>query len=412
MIHSLKVKNFYSFREEQEFSLSGTKSTADDQRFMTTSSGKNVAKVAMIYGANASGKSNLLKVFSFLSWFMNYSWKASDKGDDIRFFPFLFIQNDPDPTEIELHSEHKNGTSYIYNLKLTTKKVIYESLRVRKLEESRSSFIFVRNYEHYKIYPRAKFLFKNIPQEALRENISFLSGIKKTNVSAFEEFLDSIKSIVNIDNKYNFIFKNISDKLEILANNEIGKRFVEEQLKNIDLGISGIEIKKEKIPEDIAQKITKFVGSFIPSSKEGDIDVYEAYAYHNVGDITYKLNLDQESNGTQKSISLLTEVFLTLSQGGILVYDEIEYAIHPLVLQYLLDLFYDEDSNPYGAQLICSCHSTDCMGFLHKRQIFLTEKDENQESSLIRLSDMTGVRNDDNFMQKYLSGAYGGVPCL
>lgn len=412
MLHTLKIKNFSSFREEQEFSLLGTKSTHNDRRFMMTPSGKNVTRVAMIYGANASGKSNFLRALGFVSWFITSSWKALDQGEEIPFSPFLFTKKNHEPTEFEIHSEDQKGTCYIYYLKLTTKKVIQESLRIRKKEDSRTSLIFMRNEENYKIYPRAQFLFKDIPQAALRENISFLSSIKKTNISVFKDFFESIQSIVNIDSQFNFIVKNVSANLKALDKNDDSKKFVEEQLKKIDLGISGIEIKKERLPEEIAQKISRFVGSFAPPPKEDDFNTYEAHVYHNIGGKKYKLKLEQESNGTQKAIPLLTEIFMTLSKGGLFVYDEIEYALHPLLLQFLLELFYDEDSNPHGAQLICSCHATDSMNFLHKSQIFLAEKNDDQESSLIRLSDMIGIRNSDNLMQKYLSGTYGGVPCL
>lgn len=179
------------------------------------------------------------------------------------------------------------------------------------------------------------------------------------------------------------------------------------------MGIAGIDVEQKELLDDFTKEYSKLLTPFFKYiGEEFPQNRYDVYVHHSVGGQDFKLALYQESKGTQKAIPLLTKIFLTLNTGGILVYDEIEFSLHPLLIQSLLDLFYDEDMNPLGAQLICTCHSTDCMSHLHKRQIFLTEKDENQESSLIRLSDMIGVRNDDNFMQKYLSGAYGGVPCL
>lgn len=413
MIHSLKVKNFYSFREEQEFSLSGTKSTADDQRFMTTSSGKNVAKVAMIYGANTSGKSNLLKAFSFLFWFLMHSWKFLEQEQEIPFSPFAFTNEPKEPTTFELVTECKDGTSYIYNLELTTNKILYESLRERKKGDVRFSLMFIREEENYKIYPRANFSLKDIPNKALRNNASFVSTIRQTNISSFDDFIQSIFYLVEIDGLNKTEFQDSQSAFKILLNNTIVKDFVEEKLCQIDLGIAGIDVEQKELLDDFTKEYSKLLTPFFKYiGEEFPQNRYDVYVHHSVGGQDFKLALYQESKGTQKAIPLLTKIFLTLNTGGILVYDEIEFSLHPLLIQSLLDLFYDEDMNPLGAQLICTCHSTDCMSHLHKRQIFLTEKDENQESSLIRLSDMIGVRNDDNFMQKYLSGAYGGVPCL
>ena len=161
-----------------------------------------------------------------------------------------------------------------------------------------------------------------------------------------------------------------------------------------------------KNSEKLLTPFFKHIGEELPQNR------YDVYVHHSVGGQDFKLTLYQESKGTQKLLPLLTKILSHSEYWGILIYDEIEFSLHPLLLQSLLELFYEEETNPHGAQLICTCHSTDCMNFLHKRQVFLTEKNEEQESSLVRLSDMAGVRNDDNIMQKYLSGTYGGVPKL
>lgn len=411
MIHRLKVKNFYSFLGEQEFSLSGMKSTLNDRRFMVTPSGKNIAKVAMIYGANASGKTNFLKAFSFLSWLILYSWEDLSQNDEIIFSPFHFMMTHSTQTEFEVLTESTTGILYNYSIRLTQEKIIHESLRMRPLNSSRFVFLFNRDEEYYKTYASAKFSVKDIPQKALRKNASFISAIKQTDIVCFDDFIDSIHILSNVSTSGR-IRDNLQNSFRILSKNKEIKEFVEDQLKKCDFGISKIDIKKRKLSEEEKQEFTKISCKFFEPIDNQDIEYYTAYTFHTVNGTTYKFPFRQESNGTRQALSFLTKTFLALKVGGILIYDEIEDGIHPLLLQSLLELFYDEESNPHGAQLICTCHSTDCMNFLHKRQVFLVEKDENQESSLLRLSDVAGVRNDDNIMPKYLSGAYGGVPCL
>ena len=112
MLHYLKVKNFYSFREEQTFSLVGTQSTRSDDRFMTTSSGAVLAKSALIYGPNASGKTNFLKSFIFLNWFIRHSWQTLAQDAPISYRPFIFTDDIPS-SKFELCTESTKGSRYI-----------------------------------------------------------------------------------------------------------------------------------------------------------------------------------------------------------------------------------------------------------------------------------------------------------
>lgn len=408
MLHSLKIKNFSSFREEQELSLLGTKSTQGDRRFMTTPSDKNVARVAMIYGANASGKSNLLRALGFVSWFILNSWDELKTAEEISFDPFLFTDNAEEPTSFEIVSEDKNGIVYTYNLTLTTKEIVYESLRMREKEDKRRHLVFIRNKEEYKIFSRAKFSMRDIPQKSLRSNASFVSAIRQTTIDSFDGFISTILNLANIDSNVSFLFKDLQKVLKILQSNEKAKQFVEKQISNFDMGISGLEIMEKDISDALGKEFLKA----LHGTESQKVTLYEADILHRINNKEHRLQISKESNGTQKVIIFLTDIFLILTHGGVLLYDEIESALHPLLVESLLEFFYDEDINSRGAQLICTSHCPDSMNSLHKQQIFFTEKNEQLESSVFRLSDVAGVRNDDNIMQKYLSGTYGGVPNL
>ena len=414
MIHSLKVKNFCSFREEQVFSLEGGKTTENDYRFIATPSGKNVACVAMIFGANASGKTNLLKVFPFLAWFIKFSWMALKPTQKISFTPFLFTDSTNDPTEFELVSETMDGDIYIYSLSLTRDEVLHESLRIRSLGKVKSALIFLREHENYKVYPRAGFALKEIPQKTFRKNTSFIAAIRQTDIDVFDDFVETLDFNMNVD--FFGRTEDVNDLyLDVLASKKNISSMIDSFIKKCDTGISKIIVEKKDISEEEKERIRKIRIKIFEqknSIDEEEIKFYEANAIHSVRGAQYNLALELESNGTQKAISFLTEAFSVLERGGTIIYDEIEHGLHPLLVQYFVDLFYDDTINIKKSQLICTCHATDCMNFLHKRQIFLAEKDSNQESSIFRLSDIAGIRNDDNIMQKYLSGTYGGVPIL
>ena len=415
MLHSLKIKNFYSFREEQEFSLLGTKSTSDDQRFMTTPSGRNIAKIAMIYGANASGKTNFLKAFSFLSWFIRYSWRNLSQNEHFSFMPFIFTNSLDKKTSFKVVVESENGHIYTYNLELTPVKIYKESLKVQWEGKGRHLYLFSRTEDSIKTYKATKFSMKKTVETLLRSNASFISTLLQTKVDIFSDCGDAMIFKSNVQ-FFGRTQKDVHTCFDILMRHDKIRYYVEDFIKNSDTGISRIEIKEFKVEEEEERKMISLLTKNIPNipleGAKGKFSFYEVSTIHTIKNIEYKFSFDLESNGTQQVISFLAEALSILQDGGVFVYDELEHGIHPLLIQRILDLFYDEATNPRRSQLICTCHATDVLNFLHKRQIFLTEKNDDQESSLYRLSDVAGVRNDDNIMQKYLSGTYGGVPYL
>jgi len=101
-----------------------------------------------------------------------------------------------------------------------------------------------------------------------------------------------------------------------------------------------------------------------------------------------------------------------LENGGLAVIDEFENDLHPLMLEPILDLFANPETNPQGAQLIFSTHAVEVLNLLEKSQVMLVEKDSNCLSTAYRMDTVEGIRNDDNFYAKYMAGAYGAVPSI
>jgi predicted ATPase len=126
----------------------------------------------------------------------------------------------------------------------------------------------------------------------------------------------------------------------------------------------------------------------------------------------FELDFPQESSGTQGAFVLLSRLLPALQNGGMAIIDEFENDLHPHMLGPILDLFASKTTNPHHAQLLFTCHAIEVLNILHKSQITLVEKDDNNESAAWRLDSVDGIRHDDNFYAKYMAGAYGAIPQL
>ena len=134
-----------------------------------------------------------------------------------------------------------------------------------------------------------------------------------------------------------------------------------------------------------------------------------AYGVHKRGDMTVRIPMVEESSGTSGLFSILSMIMPVLDNGGVAIIDELEADLHPHMVEALLELFVQPDSNPRNAQLIFASHADWLMNLLHKTQIVLVDKTE-EGSEAFRLSDLKGVQARENYSARYRSGAYGGVP--
>jgi uncharacterized protein len=170
-----------------------------------------------------------------------------------------------------------------------------------------------------------------------------------------------------------------------------------ELLRSWDLGLSDVQLREFQAPD-----------------AKGDMKPHRiALGMHRGRDQrSYLLPLLRESRGTQAAFVLLSRLIPVLEEGGLAVIDEFESDLHPHMLEPILDLFANPQTNLHNAQLIFTCHSMEVLNLLPKSQVMLTEKDEFNESHAWRLDSVEGIRSDDNFYAKYMAGAYGAVPRL
>ena len=380
MLLKYGAKNFYSFKEGFEITLElGAKCPASISR------GASVASTLCVKGANASGKTNALKVLNFLSLFCCHSFnrKPEEKLAIASFF------NNSDPIDIFCHFEI-DKIVYHYDVSLTEESVAFERL-TRK--SKRSSIIFERENDQVVNCIKELEQLKNVKMRANASIVSTANQYEVSSISPFYNFFSSITSNVamygkiDISKSYRSVTKYYKENPEIMSE-------AIELIKRVDLGVSGIDINK--------------------STEEDGTEYYFPIFRHDVEEVERNwLTFHSESLGTQTLYKTLPYIISTLRSGGILVLDEFDTDYHPHILRLLISLFDNDESNPNHAQILFSTHNTEILEYMSKYRTVFVNKDLS-ESYAYRLDEIPGdiIRNDRPISPVYNSGKIGGVPRL
>lgn len=391
MLHEVKFKNFFSFKDEGILSFRANKKAPKTEKYFTDGTSEKLSKVVSIFGHNASGKTNALKAISFLQWFIVYAY--TEKPDaKIPIIPFAFTDKKNDPTEISV--EFSVGKDfYAYFIELTTDKILREKLQKKEYEKTKFSTLFEREWkegEKNNYVWKDKFNLGARFHDRLRENASVLATAirdKHKESSRIFDFWKNVDVNVTVTGKANNEAQNIVGAANFFDKNPVIKEKADALMQKFDLGLEAIDIvKKEETDRSLS---------------------FDLQGSHYGG---YKLAFPFESAGTKKLFSILKNILQVLEFGGVAVLDEFDTDLHPMMSEELLKMFFSKESNPHNAQLISSAHSPHLLNLLDKYQIAFTEKNEKGESEVWRLDEVSGVRSDDNYYAKYLSGAYGAVP--
>ncbi len=399
MIHSIKWRNFFSFAEENEVSFVVGKTMPEDNSSFNSPGGTRLSKVVAVLGANASGKTNLMKVFPFLRWLMLNSYQAGKPDGKLPFRPFLFHE-EVQPSRMEIEFEWKK-VLYRYRVTFNDVRILGEALYERK--GSRFSYLFKRDNEDEhaseQIRTRQLGIGKTTIASILRPNATLFSTLLQSGNPQISELAAPIRTFAtNVDR----LGRLKGDDVEQLIRSS--QYFIEHPnvlkqaanlLKTYDLGMNGLEVK--------------MIETTNPESKEPE-KVPFPFLTHKFRGIEKTFFFPEESGGTQRLFVVLQKLLSVMETGGIAVLDEFEVDLHPLMVPQLLKTFMDPDLNPKNAQLLLSTHSVEVFNELHKQQVVLVEKQPDGASECWRLDNMRGVRSDDNYLAKYLSGAYGAIP--
>ena len=369
-----------------------TKNAQDSYMSAMCETGQHLTKAIAVIGPNGSGKTNLLKPLSFLTWFVRHSFQSDPKAK-ISINPHFFSVDSESEFSIEFDAD---GKLWRYDLVLTPERVESESLHVKT--SHLYSYVFVRewlsNTQSYRI-KQQNFGFNPREAEKVRENASLISTAAQYEVPLASK-IASINFATNVgySGRRHLDENDVMFASSLLSKNEAIRERVSSLLCSWDLGLSEVRVKVLDLPNE-----------------KGELQkIPVPFGVHRHGEHEAELLLLQESSGTQSAFVLLSQLLPVLASGGFAAIDEFEADLHPHMLMPILDLFFSPETNPHNAQIIFTCHSVEVLNLLHKSQVMLVQKDETCSSETWRLDSVQGVRNDDNLYAKYMAGAYGAIP--
>lgn len=401
MIHSFSCKNFYSFKNLTKLNFVVNNQAPKKSGFFKDSSGTRLSSVETVIGANASGKTNLLRLLPFMKWIIVDSFNA-DPNSSILIQSFKFDSDSNKPSELSTEFE-VGGIVYDYFFSLTQERIFEEKLSYRSKTKVKTTYktAFYRKWDSknnkYLLIDKT-FKFPKGFENVIRKNASLLASAIRLNHKPSQDIVNFWKQIeTNVVEAgwigdYMLANSNINffETLKFFSENDVLKKEAEKILSTYDLGLDSLDIQKQKRDD----------GSISISAKVG----------HNFNGSKQYLDMRYESSGTKQLLVLLKTVLLVLSNGGIAVLDEIDVNLHSEIVLSLLKLFLQPETNTKKAQLIFSTHSHLVLSSLNKYQIVFVEKNNKGTSESWRLDDVSGVRSDENYYLKYITGAYGAFP--
>ena len=389
MIYNYRFKNVWSFAEETKVSFELNRNAPETDSAFTSPRGVQLSKLMAVQGANGAGKTNALKVLSFLGRFVAHSF-LYDNHPIWAFGTHIFSEDED--SEMRVEFEHE-GEHYKYLLVVNNLKVSRETLSHRT--GGSFNYIFRRELTESSGYIIRQKGFGFAPKEAkrVRANASLISTAAQYNVPCavkLADYFDRISSNI-------FVRDIINDPdLSVTAgffyeHPELRGKMVK-FMRQVDLGLTDVTLE------------------LLKETKTGKQAFAIPWGVHGQGRRKHQLSFWEESSGTRSTFLLLRKILPVLEHGGVMVIDELDARLHPDMVMALLRLFTDTESNPHHAQIIFTSYLPDVMDSLLKEQILLVEKDPDGCSTAWRLSDMAGIRRDENYYGKYRAGAYGAIP--
>ena len=416
MLIEMSVTNFRSFQETQTFSLmKGTGNELVSENTFEAEGDANkfqLLRAAVVYGANASGKSNFLKALDAMKDVVLGS-VTNQRGGRLPMVPFrLSPETREAPCEFEVVFI-VDGVRYQYGFSATSERIHEEWLlaypkgrpqRWLSREWSGKS----KQYE----WELGKGLVgeKHLWQKSTRDNALFLSTAVQLNSEQLQPIFDWFSNKLKVALSSNWV---PAFSASIVEKGEGGK--IMDFIRSADIVIDDIraEIKPppfNMLPDEMMQIIREDVLEEIKNAKFYDIKT----VHKDSGGKDVIFGFDEESDGTQKLFSMAGPWLAVLENGYILCIDEMHAHLHPELVKFLIRLFHSSETNPKNAQLIFTTHETSVMNqkIFRRDQVWFCEKDKNQATSLYPLTDFSPRKEREKLGAAYLSGRYGAVPFI
>jgi len=411
MLLEFTVNNFKSIKDTINFSMLASPrdkgNTFEIRKY-------EILESAIVYGANASGKSNFLKALAFMARVALNQDKIIQSTDKLPYFPFKLnteTENSSSSFEIVFFID---TTKYRYGFEIDATTVYSEWLYAD--ENGKEAKLFYRDEEDEELYVnRLKFkeglklkvsnnqlFIWKCDQEGGEISASILHWFNRLNMidgMEHEQYIDYAMSQMK-DNK---------SKAELIS-----------LIKTADIGIEDAILDEEDVPKEFIEQL--------PLSNEIK-ELLSERTFKNRSLMTYHKKFDkdnneigltifeldkEESKGTRKFFKMSAPILNTLREGKILIIDEMDASLHPMLTKHLIRLFHNKKINKFHAQLIFATHDTNLLNpvLFRRDQIWLTEKDKYGSTDLFSLVQFKNVRKQEDFEKKYLQGKYGAIPYL
>lgn len=413
MLIEFEVGNFLSFRDPVRFSMLAANPIKEHLEENTFEVGRHrLLKTAVIYGANASGKSNLLEAMSFMRWFAINSSKAMQVGEEILVAPFKL---DSDTETAPCHFEIcflQNDRRYRYGFEVDKQAVRKEWLF--QTEKLREASLFLRENDGIEVsddFSEGKGL-----EPKTRDNALFLSVVAQFNGEIAGTILKWFKGFRGLSGLRDQHYERFTTEM---LQDEAMRPLLVEFIRRADVGIEDLLVSEALDEEAMKAGAEDLQRNTVKSKRYKITTVHQKFKNGLKEGLT---NLDfttEESEGTKKFFRIAGPLLDCLMHGYTVGIDELDAKLHPLLTKALVKLFNSTDSNKNNAQLIFTTHDTNLLHFGHLRrdQIWFTEKTQQAATDLyslaeIKLPEGGKVRNDAALEKNYIQGRYGAIPFL
>lgn len=425
MLIEFRFKNYRSFRDGAILSMKATGSGSFKNCLVPLSSTVKLLPAIAIYGKNAGGKSNVIRAFWLAVQFIRNAQRTQHERAVIPVNPFALNDYSVDePTEFAFEYT-SGGVKYWYGFSATREKIYSEYLY--HAPKRQKALVFKRaaqNFDFTEDRPKRAMI-----GELVAENQLFFSVACTMNdgpcVAAMRWFRDQV-----------FFSRDYSDIPRQLIEYSEDKNMlkaISDYAKAADLGIQDMQFEvnsdeirddaslPDDIPEAVKNALVQFMHALAETSNSGEIYLkmgeVSAKASHqgenrNGQKANYALELSDESDGTRKLMALAPAIESALHTGGILLVDELERELHPMLVNYIVAKFQSKTSNPNGAQIVFTTHNIELMNLelLRKDQLYFVDKrDKDGTSELYSISEFS-TRTAENIRKGYLVGKYGAIP--
>ncbi|HJD22868.1 MAG TPA: ATP-binding protein [Firmicutes bacterium] len=428
MLIEFTFANYRSFRDPAVLSMEATGLGALKKSLISYKNNSLLPTVA-IYGKNGGGKSNVIRAFWLAVQFIRNAQRTQHENAPIPVQPFLLNDTSAqEPTSFEFIYVLE-GIKYIYGFSATRSEIVKEYLY--HTPKGQRALVFDREYQNFTFRDNAEKKKRQLIGEAVGKNQLYFSVACTMNESACAKAMTWFREHIFFSRDYT----DIPQQLLEYAENPNMLQAIKNYAKMADLGIQDMSFEfhskdidrlnaiPEQIPDELKTALTQFMKALsdAPNTSDTKLKLSEvnAISFHKgiASDGTsklFELSLSDESDGTRRLMSLAPALERVLACGSVLLVDELDREMHPLMVELIVSKFQSPTSNPNHAQLIFTTHDTELLntGLLRKDQLYFADKDRKDGvSSLYSIGDLSTPTNE-NIRKGYLLGKYGATPEL